>query len=145
MNILPLLFAGLALGSPVSAPAAGACDQINGTYSGSRIGALGGNPSLLAFDRLTLNAGAGTGRQVQVASPTAPTGEQIDLQITCAPVDATHVMLIVQSRRAGSGTAFGDGGSVTVTLFDGGSRLWVVGNIPPGSMPGWLLRLPPNP
>jgi hypothetical protein len=149
MNVLPLLFAGLALGSPVSAPisasAAGACDQINGTYSGSRIGTLGDNPRLLAFDRLTLNAGAGTGRQVQVASPTAPTGDQIDLQITCAPVDATHAMLVVKSRRAGSGTAFSDAGSVTVTLFDGGSRLWAVGNTPPGSMPGWLLRLPPNP
>lgn len=145
MTILPLLFAGLALGSPVSVPAAGVCDQINGAYSGSRIGTLGDNPTLLAFDLLTLTAGAGTGRQVQVASESAPAGDQIDLAITCAPVDATHAMLIVKARRAGSGTAFSDAGSVTVTLYDGGSRLWVVGNTPPGSMPGWLLRLPPNP
>jgi len=145
MNILPLLFAGLALGSPGPAPAAGVCDQINGTYSGSRIGTLGGNPALLAFDRLELTAGAGSGRQVQVASPTAPAGDQIDLAVNCTPVDATHATLVVRARRAGSGTALSDAGSVTVTVFDGGSRLWVVGNTPPGSMPGWLLQLPPNP
>lgn len=145
MIILPLLFAGLALGSPVSAPAAGVCDQINGTYSASRIGMLGGNPALLAFDRLVLRAGAGTGRQVTLASATSPSGDQIDLRITCAPVDATHATLLVASRRAGSGAAFGDAGSVSVTVYDGGSRLWVVGNTPPGSMPGWLLRIPPNP
>lgn len=145
MKILPLLFAGLALGLPVSASAAGVCDQINGTYSGSRIGTLGDNPALLAFDRLALTAGAGTGRQVQVASETAPAGDQFDLDITCTPVDATHAMLIVRARRTGSGTALSDAGSVTVTVFDGGSRLWVVGNTPPGSMPGWLLRLPPDP
>jgi hypothetical protein len=145
MKILPLLFAGLALGLPVSASAAGVCDQINGTYSGARIGVLGGNPALLAFDHLTLTAGEGTGRQVQVASETAAAGDQFDLAITCAPVDATHAMLIVKARRAGSGTAFSDAGSVTITVFDGGSRLWAVGNTPPGSMPGWLLRLPPNP
>jgi hypothetical protein len=144
MKILSLLFAGLALGVPVSASAAGVCDQINGTYSGSRIGVMGSNPELLAFDRLVLTAGAGTGRQVQVASPAAPAGDQIDLAITCTPVDATHATLIVRARRAGSGTAFSDAGSVTVTVFDGGSRLWVVGNTPPGSMPGWLLRLPPD-
>ncbi|HEX8829811.1 MAG TPA: hypothetical protein VF705_01510, partial [Longimicrobium sp.] len=134
----------LSLGFPAPTSAASVCDQINGTYIASRIGALGGNPALLAFDRLTLTAGAGTGRQVQVASPTAPAGDQIDLTITCAPVDATHAMLVVMSRRAGSGTAFSDAGSVTVTLFGGGSRLWAVGNTPPGSMPGWLLRLPPS-
>lgn len=145
MKILPLLFAGFALSLPVSAYAAGVCDQINGTYSGSRIGALGGNGELLAFDRLELTAGAGTGRQVQVASPTAPAGDQIDLAIICTPVDATHAMLVVKARRAGSGTAFSDAGSVTVTSYDGGSRLWAVGNTPPNSMPGWLLRLPPNP
>jgi hypothetical protein len=145
MNILPLLFAGFALSAPVPASAAGACDQINGTYTGSRIGALGGNSQLLAFDRLTLTAGVGTGRQVQVATPTAPAGDQIDLDVTCTPVDATHATLVVKSRRAGSGTAFSDAGSVTVTVYDGGSRLWIVGNTPPRSMPGWLLRLPPNP
>lgn len=145
MTILPLLFAGLALGSPVSASAAGVCDQINGTYTGSRIGTLGGNPTLLAFDRLTLTAGAGTGRQVQVASATAPTGDQINLEITCTPVDATRATLTVKSHRVGSRTPFSDAGSVSVTVYDGGSRLRVVGNTPPGSMPGWLLRIPPNP
>lgn len=145
MKTLPLLFAGLALGVPVSASATGVCDQINGTYSGSRIGVLGGNSALLAFDRLELTAGAGPGRQVQVASETAPGGDQIDLDVTCAPIDATHATLVVKARRSGSGTAFSDAGSVTVTLYDGGSRLWVVGNTPPGSMSGWLLRLPPNP
>lgn len=145
MIMLPLLFAGLALGRPASASTAGVCDQINGTYTGSRIGSLGGNLQLLAFDRLRLTAGAGSGRQVQVATPSAPAGDQIDLNITCAPVDATHATLIVKSRRAGSSTAFSDAGSVTVTSYDGGSRLWVVGNTPPGSMQGWLLRIPPNP
>lgn len=145
MKILPLLFAGLALGAPVSASASGVCDQITGTFVGSRIGSLGGNLQLLAFDRLELRAGAGHGRQVQVATVSSPAGDQIDLAITCAPVDATHATLVVQARRAGSGTAFSDAGSVTVTLYDGGSRLWAVGNTPPGSMQGWLLRLPPNP
>jgi len=145
MIILPVLFAGVALGSPVSASAAGVCDQINGTYIGSRVGRLGDNLELLAFDRLVLTAGTGSGRQVQVASETAPAGDQIDLAVTCVPVDATHATLVVKARRAGSGTAFSDAGSVAVTLYDGGSRLGVVGNTPPGSMPGWLLRLPPNP
>lgn len=144
MKMLPLLFAGLALSLPVAASATGVCDEINGTYSGSRIGELGNIPELLAFDRLTLTAGAGTGRQVQVASETAPAGDQFDLAITCSPVDATHALLIVKARRAGSGTPLSDAGSVTVTLFDGGSRLWAVGNTPPGSMCGWLLRLPPD-
>ncbi|HET7231256.1 MAG TPA: hypothetical protein VFJ16_14705 [Longimicrobium sp.] len=145
MIMLPLLFAGVVLGSPVSTPAAGVCDQINGTYTGSRIGTLGGNPALLAFDRLDLTAGAGTGRQVQVANETAPSGDQIDLAVICAPVDATHAMLVVKARRSGSGTDFSDAGSVTVTVYDGGSRLAVEGNTPPHSMPGWLLRIPPNP
>ena len=142
-----LLFAGLALGSPfsVSASTASACDQITGTYTGSRIGELGGNPQLLAFDRAELRAGAGTGRQVQVASPTASTGDQIDLVITCTPIDATHATLIFTSRLVGSRTAFSDAGSATVTVYDGGSRLWIVGNNPPGSMEGWLLRVPPKP
>lgn len=143
MTILPLLFAGFALGLPASS-AAGACDQINGIYTGSRIGTLGDNRQLLAFDRLDLTAGAGSGRQVQVASPAAPAGDQIDLAITCAPVDATHATLVVRSRRAGSGADYSDAGSVAVTLYDGGSRLKVVGNTPPGSMPGWLLRIPPT-
>jgi hypothetical protein len=145
MKILALLLAGLALGVPVSASAAGVCDEIDGTYVGSRIGDLGGNLQLLAFDRMTLTAGAGTGRQVQVASPSAPSGDQIDLEIACVPVDATHATLVVKARRAGSGTAFSDAGSVSVTVYDGGSRLRIVGNTPPGSMPGWLLRLPPDP
>jgi hypothetical protein len=145
MKILTLLFAGLALAAPLSASATGVCDQINGTYTGSRIGALAGLDSLLAFDRLTLTAGAGIGRQVQVASSAAPTGTQIDLSVTCTPVDATHATLIIQARLAGSGTAFSDAGSVSVTVYDGGSRLWIVGNNPPGAMPGWLLRIPPNP
>jgi hypothetical protein len=144
MKFLPLLFAGLALGLPVSASAT-VCDEINGTYSGARIGELGGNSALLAFDLMTLTAGAGSGRQVQVASETAPAGDQIDLEITCVPVDATHALLVVKARRSGSGTAFSDAGSATVTLYDGGSRLWVEGNTPPGSMAGWLLRVPPDP
>ncbi|MFL5542856.1 MAG: hypothetical protein ACJ8J0_28000 [Longimicrobiaceae bacterium] len=145
MKILPLLFAGLTLGLPISASATGVCDHINGVYSAARIGALGGNPQLLAFDRLELTAGAGTGRQVVVATPTSPAGSQIDLVISCTPIDATHARLVVRTRLVGSGTAFSDAGSVTITVYDGGSRLWVVGNNPPGSMPGWLLRLPPNP
>ena len=52
---------------------AGACDQINGTYTGSRIGVLGGNPALLAFDRLMLTAGAGTGTDgAKIASAFTP-------------------------------------------------------------------------
>lgn len=145
MKILSLLFAGLALGLPVAASATGVCDEIDGTYSGARIGVLGDASELLAFDLLTLTDGAGTGRQVQVAAPSAPTGDQIDLAITCTPVDATHALLVVRTHLAGSNTAFSDAGSVTVTLYDGGTRLWVEGNSPPGSMPGWLLRLPPNP
>ncbi|HET6762763.1 MAG TPA: hypothetical protein VFH27_03800, partial [Longimicrobiaceae bacterium] len=145
MKSLPLMVAGLVLGLPAPAHAAGACDQLTGTYTGSRIGDLAGNPQLLAFDRLRLRAGAGDGRQVQVASATAPAGDQIDLLITCAPVDATHATLTVKSHRVGSSTPFTDAGSVSVTVLDGGSRLRIVGNTPPGSMPGWLFRLPSIP
>jgi hypothetical protein len=145
MMILPLLFAGLSLGLPVPPSAAGACDHITGVYAGARIGALGDAPELLAFDRVDLTAGAGTGRQVQVAAPSAATGDQIDLIISCTSIDATHATLAVQTRLVGSGTNFSSGATASVTVYAGGSRLWVVGNTPPRSMQGWLLRVPPPP
>ncbi|HEX6368473.1 MAG TPA: hypothetical protein VF006_06065 [Longimicrobium sp.] len=141
---MPLLFAGLSLGLPISA-SAGACDHIDGVYAGARIGELGYNRELLAFDRVELTDGAGKGRQVQVATATAQAGSQIDLVISCTSIDATHARLDVQTQLVGSGTGFSCCASVTVTVYAGGSRLWIVGNNPPNSMQGWLLRVPPPP
>jgi hypothetical protein len=144
MKIATLLLAGLALGAPATASAADVCGQITGTYVAGRSGPFLTTPDFIAFDRLTLTAGVGSGDQVTTTS-TLAAGDHIVLKVVrCHPLTGESARLEVETAPPG-GTVFSSAGTVDVTVFDGGSRVWVRGNIVGAELPGWLLRVPPPP
>lgn len=141
MKMMTLMLAGLALGAPATAHAAGICDQITGIYVDGRAGTFQGVRGALAFDRLILTAGIGNGDQVTTTSQ-SPTANHVQLKVTaCAPLTANTARLSVDS--AVPGSAFSSAGSVMATVVDGGSRVWIRGETPGAEFPGWLLRVPP--
>lgn len=144
MKIAALILAGLALGAPATARAAGICDQITGTYVAGRTGPFLTTRAFIAFDRLTLNAGVGSGDQV-TTTPTQPGADHLVLKVkSCQPLTANTARLEIETATPG-GTVFSSAGTADVTVFDGGSRVWIRGNIVGGELPGWLLRVPPPP
>jgi hypothetical protein len=144
MKIVALILAGLALGTPATASAAGVCDQITGTYVDGRRGPFLTIDTLIAFDRLELTAGVGSGDQV-TTTPNQRAADHLLLKVTrCHPLTETTARLEVESAAPGS-TVYSSAGTVDVTVFDGGSRVWVRGNTVGGELPGWLLRVPPPP
>lgn len=144
MKLSHLLFAAAAITLPATAHAAGACDQINGTYVDGRVGSFLGYPSFIAFDRLVLTRGVGKGSQVQVTSDKESQAQHIQLTVTsCTPLTPTTARIAVDSTIPGKGTS--GASTVTLTVFDGGSRIWFEGDSPNGKFPGWLLRVPAAP
>lgn len=143
MKIAALMLAGLALGVPATARAAGICDQITGTYVAGRTGPFLTTRAFIAFDLLTLTAGVGRGHQV-TTTPTQPAADHLVLRVTrCQPLTATTARLEIESATPG-GTVFSSAGSADVTVYDGGSRVSIHGNIVGAELPGWLLRVPPQ-
>jgi hypothetical protein len=144
MKFAALIIAGLALGAPATASATGICDQITGTYVAGRTGPFLSVDTFIAFDQLTLTEGVGEGNQV-TTTPTQPGADHVLLKVTiCQPLTATTARLEVETAAPGS-TLYSSAGTVDVTVFDGGSRVWVRGNIVGAELPGWLLRVPPPP
>ena len=144
MKVVTLMLTGLALGAPATASATGICDQITGTYVAGRTGPFLTTEAFIAFDLLTLTAGVGSGEQV-TTTPTQAAGDHLLLKVThCHPLTANSARLEVESAAPGS-TVYSSAGTVDVTVFDGGSRVWVRGNIVGAERPGWLLRVPPPP
>lgn len=143
MKITTLMLAGLAFGAPATTSAASSCDQITGTYVDGRTGSLHGTP-IIAFDLLTLTAGVGPGDQV-TTTPREPAANHILLKVkSCQPLTANTARLEVESAAPGS-TVYSSAGSVEATVYDGGSRVWIRGNVVGAELPGWLLRVPPPP
>ena len=151
MKIVALLLAGLALGTPAPASAANICEQITGTYIAGRTGTFNGTDDYLAFTRIELRGGVSVsvrggydGHQVTTTKPT-PAADHLLLKVkNCQPLTANTARLELET--AAPGTAvFGSAGNAEATVFDGGSRVWIRGNIIGAEFPGWLLRLPPPP
>ena len=144
MKVVTLMLAALALGAPATASAAGICDQITGTYVDGRTGPFLTTRAFIAFDRLTLTAGVGDGDQV-TTTPTQPAANHLIVKVKrCQPLTATTARLEIETAAPGS-TVFSSAGTADVTVFDGGSRVWIRGNTVGGELPGWLLRVPPPP
>ncbi|HEV3051212.1 MAG TPA: hypothetical protein VGX50_12940 [Longimicrobium sp.] len=150
MKIAALLLAGLALGAPATASATGICDQITGTYIAGRSGTFDGTPDYLAFTRIRLSAGVSPndrtaeGHQV-TTTKAAPGAQHVLLKVTnCQPLTATTARLEFSTATPGT-SVFTSAGSADATVYDGGSRVWIRGNIRDRELPGYLLRLPPEP
>ena len=147
MNIATLMLAGLALGTPATpaTPAtAGICDQITGTYVSGRTGPFLTLRAYIAFDQLSLTAGVGRGNQVTTTPSLASADHRIVNVKVCRPLTANTARLELETAPVG-GTVFTSAGNADVTVFDGGSRVWIRGNIVKAELPGWLLRVPPPP
>ncbi|MEZ0244194.1 MAG: hypothetical protein ACAH11_12525 [Sphingomonas sp.] len=144
MKIATLLLAGLALGAPVTASAAGICDQINGTYVTGRTGPFLTSRAFIAFDRLVLTAGVGSGDQV-TTTPSQKGADHLIVRFkACQPLTSMTARIELETAAPGS-TVFASAGNADVTVFDGGLRIWIRGNIVGGEPPGWLLRVPAPP
>lgn len=144
MKIAALILAGLALGTPVTASAAGICDQITGIYVDGRIGTFHNTRGFIAFDRLDLTAGVGSGDQVTTTTLQGA-ATHLSLKVkACIPLTATTARLEMETAAPGT-TVYSSAGTADVTVFDGGSRVWVRGNTVGAALPGWLLRVPPPP
>ena len=144
MTMAALILAGLAFGAPATASAAGICDQITGTYVAGRTGLNA--RGYMAFDVVTLNAGVSvtTGHQVTTLAA-QPAADHLLLRVArCHPLTANTARLELETATPGS-TVFGSAGNADVTVFDGGSRVWIRGNIVGAEYPGWLLRVPAPP
>jgi hypothetical protein len=138
MKPIFLALAAAACVAPMAANAAGACDQVNGTYVDGRAGTLQGT-SMIAFDRLVLNKGAGNGDQV-LTTPNGAGANHILLRTTCTPLTANTARLSIDSMIPGNG--WSSAGSVVLTILDGGNRIWFRGETAGAEFPGWLLRVP---
>jgi hypothetical protein len=147
MKIAALLLAGLALGAPATASAANICEQISGTYIAGRTGTFHRTPDYLAFTRIELRAGVSVredGHQV-TTTKASPAAEHVLLRVkNCQPLTANSARLEFETAAPGT-TVFSDAGSAEATVYDGGSRIWIRGNIVGAEFPGYLLRLPPPP
>jgi hypothetical protein len=147
MKIAALLLAGLALGAPATASAANICEQITGIYIAGRTGTFHGTPNYLAFTRIELRVGVSVredGHQV-TTTRALPAADHVLLRVkSCQPLTASTARLDLETATPGT-TVFSSAGSAEATVYDGGSRVWIRGNIIGAEFPGWLLRLPPEP
>ncbi|MES2444736.1 MAG: hypothetical protein V4574_18085 [Pseudomonadota bacterium] len=146
MKLATLILAGLALGAPVTASAAGICDQITGTYISGRVGTLKSVPGAIVFDRVTLRAGvsAGNGDQVSTSTGSPVANHLLIKAAACIPLTANSARITLATATPGT-NVFIDAASMVATVFDGGNRVWIVGSIEDAKLPGWLLRVPANP
>lgn len=145
MKMCFIALAAVALIAPVPARAQSACNQINGTYVGGRTGTIHRVPAIV-FDRIRLESGIGAdGHQVTTSADTS-LASHLRLRVKeCIPLSPTRVRLTMATATPGPGHPWIDAGSAVVTIYDGGARLWIVGETPEAEFPGWLLRLPPTP
>jgi len=130
---------------PLPAAAQGICDQISGTYIAGTLGSFDGNTETIGFARLDYAKGVGTGRQAVAFQAAAASADHVRLAMSCTPLTATTARINFKSAQGGTNPPANDAGSVVYTVYDGGARIWVVGDMPTRRMPGWLLRLPPPP
>ena len=146
MIIATLMLAQLALVAPATAGAAGICDQITGTYVAGRTGLFHNTRGYIAFDLVTLNAGVSVNPGHQVTTlATQPAADHLLLKVArCRPLTANTARLELETATPGS-TVFSSAGNADATVFDGGSRVWIRGNIVGAELPGWLLRVPAPP
>jgi hypothetical protein len=146
MKIVALLLAGLALGAPATASAANICEQITGIYIAGRAGTFQGTPNYLAFTRIELRAGVSVREDGHQVTTTAaqPAAQHVLVRVrNCQPLTASTARLELETATPGT-TVFSSAGNAEATVFDGGSRVWIRGNIVGAELPGWLLRLPPE-
>jgi hypothetical protein len=145
MKMCVIALVTVALVAPVSARAQAPCDQINGTYVGGRTGTLHGTP-VVVFDRITLQSAIGDNGHQVVAAPAAPNASHVRLRVKeCIPLSSDRVRLTLATTAPGGGQPWIDAGSAVITIYDGGARLWFVGDTAGAELPGWLLRIPPAP
>ncbi|HEU4880817.1 MAG TPA: hypothetical protein VFT45_01190 [Longimicrobium sp.] len=145
MKMCVIALVTFALVAPAPARAQSACDQINGPYVGGRTGTIHRVPAIV-FDRITLQSGIGDdGHQVTTA-PDSASASHLRLRVKeCIPLAPNRVRLTLATATPGAGHPWIDAGSAVVTIYDGGARLWVVGETAGAEFPGWLLRIPPAP
>lgn len=151
MKIAALLLAGLALGTPATASATNICEQITGFYIAGRTGTFRGTENYLAFTLIQLRGGVSVsvrnaydGHQVTTLKAAAQADHVLLKVRNCQPLTANTALLELETAAPGT-TLFVSAGNAEATVFDGGSRVWIRGNIPDAEFPGWLLRLPPPP
>jgi hypothetical protein len=129
---------------PAAAGAAGACDKITGSYVAGRIGPFLGNAQFVSFDLYDLKSGVGSGNQVSMLSVAEAKADHKLISATaCLPLTANSARVTFGAAVPGEQSS--SAGSAVFTLFEGGARIWIKGNIENGEAARWLLRVPAAP
>jgi hypothetical protein len=117
------------------------CEAIKGkTYIGWSAGQFDDNPDAASAIHLSFDAqGNGKARSFMGYRPTDNSGVQQSLTATCATLDGGKTAFLFRV----NGNI--DAGTIFITSYDNGARIWVESAMPSRPMKGWLLQEPAKP
>lgn len=120
---------------------ASACEAIKGkTYIGWSAGQFDDNPDAASAMRISFDAqGNGKARTFIAYRPTDNAGTQQALTSTCTTLEGGKTVFLFKV----NGNI--DAGTIFITSYDNGAKIWVESAMASRPMKGWLLQEPAKP